>query len=356
MILARQDIGDELRSQQKKRIVFFVAAAVIFFAIGVFAYEVYFSHASFRGRKEITIAQGLGSRAIGTLLKQEGVVSSKWFFVIYVSLRGEASGLKPGRYEFLDTETIPEISRDLIAGAVRERAITIPEGWSSRDIARFFAEQNIALENAAIQFFMHPSEDFVQRFAFLSERLREAGLEGYLFPDTYRIFQDATLESVVIKMLNNFDRKMTPDLRTEITSQKKTMHDVTTMASLIEKEVATDEDRAIVAGILWKRLDAGIPLQVDATVAYAKDKSKKTKVKSGAEISLEDKKINSPYNTYKYRGLPPGPIANPGLSAIHAAIYPKSSPYLYYLSTPDGRTIFSKTLDEHNAAKAKYLR
>ncbi|MFY9462813.1 MAG: endolytic transglycosylase MltG, partial [Candidatus Sungiibacteriota bacterium] len=107
--------------------------------------------------------------------------------------------------------------------------------------------------------------------------------------------------------------------------------------------------------VLWKRLNAGIPLQVDATIAYAKLQITNYKLQKNIKISAVDKKINSPYNTYKYRGLPAGPIANPGLSAIRAAIYPKQSPYLYYLSAPDGRTIFSRTLDEHNAAKIKYL-
>jgi len=152
-----------------------------------------------------------------------------------------------------------------------------------------------------------------------------------------------------MKMLANFDEKITPDLRKEITKQKKTIFEIITMASLIEKEVAMDEDRAIVSGILWKRIKLGIPLQVDATITYITGKN-------NTKISLNDTKINSPYNTYKYRGLPPGPIANPGIAAIRAAIFPKSSPYLFYLSAPDGRTIFSKTLEEHNTAKTRYLR
>ena len=121
------------------------------------------------------------------------------------------------------------------------------------------------------------------------------------------------------------------------------------MASLIEKEVISDNDRALVSGILWKRIDNGIPLQVDATVTYIIGK-KTTK------ISIEETKIDSPYNTYAYKGLPIGPIANPGLSAIHAALYPKSSSYLYYLSASDGTTIYSRTFEEHNKAKVKYLR
>ena len=126
------------------------------------------------------------------------------------------------------------------------------------------------------------------------------------------------------------------------------------MASLLEREVVSDKDRAIVSGILWKRLDRGIPLQVDATVLYAKKQQATTALAQSA-LTFKDLAIDSRYNTYKYRGLPLGPIGNPGLSAIQAAIHPAASPYLYYLSTPDGRTIFSRTLNEHNAAKRKYL-
>jgi len=349
------DVDDESEPREIKRAAFFVATMLLFLTIGSLTYEIYLSHTTFRGKKEVVVAQGLGSRAIGALLKQEGVISSKWAFVMYVSLRSEASSLKPGRYEFLDNATIPEIARDLIAGAAREHAITIPEGWTSRDIARFFAEQNIAPEDTAMQFLAHPPEDFVRRFVFLSELPRGAGLEGYLFPDTYRVFDSAALQDIAAKMLENFDRKMALDLRAEISRQKKTIFEIITMASLIEKEVASDQDRAVVSGILWKRLSAGIPLQVDATVVYVRNHRSEI-INRVSKISLTDKKIDSPYNTYRYRGLPPGPIANPGLSAIRAAIYPKPSSYLYYLSAPDGRTIFSRTLDEHNAAKAKYLR
>ena len=132
------------------------------------------------------------------------------------------------------------------------------------------------------------------------------------------------------------------------------MYEYIIMASLIEREVVSEEDRRLVSGILWKRLDAGIPLQIDATLVYIKNQESGVR-NQGNTISAKDKKTDSPYNTYLYRGLPAGPISNPGLSAIKAAISPKESPYFYYLSTPDGRTIFSQTLEEHNLAKAKYL-
>ena len=169
------------------------------------------------------------------------------------------------------------------------------------------------------------------------------------FPDTYEIIPGAKLENIIRKTLNHFDEKLTADLKGEISRQKKSIFEVITMASMIEKEVKTLEDKKIVSGILWKRLEIGMPLQVDATVNYITGKNHDG-------VLLEDTKIDSPYNTYKYYGLPKGPISNPGLDSILAAIYPTKSDYLYYLSAPDGKTIFSKTYKEHSIAQNKYLK
>ena len=346
------------------RLVFSVFAICVLFFISFLVYEIYLPHPAFTGAKRVEIMPGMGSRVIAALLKKQGVISSKWAFVAYVSLRGQASQLKPGTYHFFDTETIPQISSELIQGVNNEELIIIPEGWSTRDIAEYFRERGIGAGGDPADFFAHPPLDLIKKFSFFAGMPAGAGLEGFLFPDTYRIFHDAILRDIAEKMLENFDRKLTPDLRAEIARRKKSIFEIITMASLIEKEVASDTDRTMVSGILWKRLDAGIPLQVDATVVYAKqqatsDKGQGTRGKkqeNKTKISLEDTKINSPYNTYRFGGLPPGPIANPGLSAIRAAVYPNQSAYLYYLSAPDGHSIFSKTLDEHNAAKAKYLR
>jgi UPF0755 protein len=139
------------------------------------------------------------------------------------------------------------------------------------------------------------------------------------------------------------------EIKEEIERQGKSIFDIITMASLLEKEVRTEEDKKIVAGILWKRMEIGMPLQVDATIAYITGKN-------STRISKEETKIDSPYNTYKYKGLPLGPICNPGFESIFASLYYEDSDYLYYLSTPEGETIFSKTLEEHNIAKGKYLK
>lgn len=324
---------------------FLIGAVPLIFIclIALFLYETYLPHASYTTAKKITISQGFGSRAIGALLKQEGVIRSKWAFVTYVSLRGEASSLKPGTYSFTPL-SIRRIASTLIRGDTDELSLTIPEGWNIIDIGRLLDAKG--MDGAAFIAFA------------TSDTGRDEppihGFEGYLFPDTYRVVKSAPIEDLIIKMRENLEKKFTPELHEAVRLQNKTVFEIITMASLIENEVVSDEDRAIVSGILWKRLAIGMPLQVDATIAYIK-KVQGIMNSTNGKISREDTKINSPYNTYRYRGLPAGPIGNPGLSAITSAVYPKSSPFLYYLSTPKGQTIFSKTLEEHNVAKAKYL-
>lgn len=333
-----------------------VGCLAVFAVTGLLSYEALLPHASFFEPREVKIAQGMGSRMIGALLRREGVIRSKWAFVLYVSLRGDAALLKPGVYSF-ERRSIAEIADMLVAGGKNEKEITVPEGWTLREIAALLERRGIGSADA-LKTLVSPTgaARFAERFAFLTDKPASAGLEGYLFPDTYRLPQDAAPEHAVIRMLENFDRRVDAKLRQDITEQDKTIFHIVTMASLIEKEVVSNQDRALISGVLWKRLDAGIPLQVDATINYIKNHKSEIRNNGTGKIKIEDTKIDSPYNTYRYRGLPPGPIANPGLSAIRAAIYPKASPYLYYLSAHDGRTIFSKTLDEHNAAKAKYLR
>lgn len=324
--------------------------AISFLMISVLAYEIYLPHTSFADSKKVIIDTGLGSRKIGELLKKEGIINSKWTFVLYTILTNRVSLLKPGEYIFFNTTTIPEITLDLVTGVNTERLILIPEGWQIENIAAYLEKEKIMYRNNFLKFVNKKDPAYFRNnFTFLYDKPETAGLEGYLFPDTYRVLKTYSPETLIIKMLENFDKKLTPELRQEISKQGKTIFEIITMASLIEKEVVSDEDRAIVSGILWKRLEHNIPLQVDATIIYITGKR-------AARISREDMQIDSPYNTYKYKGLPKGPIANPGISSIRAAIFPQESPYLYYLSAPDGRTIFSRTLEEHNEAKRKYLR
>lgn len=205
--------------------------------------------------------------------------------------------------------------------------ITIPEGYTAKQMGELFEKNNLFSE---------------------LEFLKVAQIEeGFLFPDTYEFFKKTTPQKVVEKMKNNFDNKISEFLP-EIERQKKSLKDIIIMASIIEKEVHNPEDRKIVSGILWKRIERGIGLQVDASLTYILGKT-------SAELTQDDLKLDSPYNTYKYKGLPKGPISNPGKDAILAALYPEKSPYLFYLSDNDGITRYARNFEEHKNNKQKYL-
>jgi UPF0755 protein len=243
--------------------------------------------------------------------------------------------------------SIKDISDKLVSGKVdnKERTIKILEGWTITDIDKYLSKEGIIAEGEFIKLTKAVPAGFE-----LIKLPSGVDLEGYLFPDTYRIFKDASADDILIKLLTAFENKLSPELRLEIEKQGKTVHEIITLSSIIEKEVRSEDDMAIVSGILQKRLEISMPLEVDSTINYITGKN-------DPAVEYSDLQIDSPYNTYKNYGLPPGPISNPGLASIKAAIYPTESEYLFYLNRQDtGETIFSKTYDEHLVNKYKYLK
>ncbi len=292
--------------------------------------------------KIFKVSKGDSAKVIAENLKDTGLIKNPFLFRLYIFLALGQYSLKPGEYELSSKMPIRDIGDTLVLGGVNEVIVTIPEGFNLKQVEDRLVEAKLIKPNELLNFGFSKNEPPI-----LSDKPKMGSLEGYLFPDTYRFFKDAGLSDIVGKMINNLNGKLTPDLRMAIKNSNYSFYEIITIASLVEKEVPKDSDRPIVAGILWKRLKAGVPLQVDATLVYITGRN---------EIREADKKIKSQYNTYLYRGLPEGPIANPGLSAIKAAIFPETSPYWYYLSAKDGATIFSKTLEEHNHNKAIYLK
>lgn len=272
--------------------------------------------------------------------------------------------IRAGRYTISPHLSAWSLARLVTTTPARpEREVRIIEGWNIRDIGQYFERAGIAsgtqlhaitgipaMDSRTAGLAATRSKDFSTDFAFLRESGKPdfIGLEGYLFPDTYRVYTDASVEDIVRKMLGNFDRKLTPELREEVAKSGRSLHQIITMASLIEAEIANHEDRPTAAGILWKRRDRGMLLQVDATVNYVTGKH-------DPRVSRDDAAVDSSYNTYKYPGLPRGPIGNPGMSAILAALRPKESSYWFFLTTKEGKTVFSKTLKEHNTNVARHL-
>lgn len=317
--------------------------------------------------KLFLVEKGQGLFQVSENLQIQEIVKNKFLFAFYVIFKGNQAKLQAGEYFLSPAMNIVDVADKILSGDTASIIITIPEGWNLRDIGWFleregmfqaeelFEQTGFPLIDYSQDTGLPPPKDFSKEFDSLKDKPKNLSLEGYLFPDTYFIRgqsaenNEQAIEEIIRKMLENFDKKLIPELRLEIKRQGKTIFEIITMASLLEKEVRTLEEKKVVAGILWKRLNSKIPLQVDATISYITGK-KTTK------ISREETKIDSPYNAYKYGGLPLGPICNPGIESIVSAIYPEGSEYWYYLSTLQGETIFSRTLKEHNIAKARYLK
>ncbi len=302
--------------------------------------------------KLFTIDKGQTVKEIALNLKKDGLINDSYSFIFYAILSNKYSKMQAGEY-LLSSQMSTSKIIDLFAnGETAKEKLTIIEGWDLRDIATYFKDKNIATEEKVYTLTGTPTqkdETIKYNYGFLSDKPKSLSLEGYLFPDTYYIDKTDNLDSIINKMLTNFDNKLTPGLRAEIKNQKKTVFEIVTMASIIEKEVRTLKDKKIVSGILWKRMNSGMRLQVDASILYAENKV-------GLKIYTKDTQVDSPYNTYKVDGLPLGPISNPGMDSIMAAIYPTKTDYLYYLSSPDGITHWARTLEEHNYNKNKYLK
>lgn len=279
--------------------------------------------------KIFIIEEGQGLEEIANNLRTETIIKNEWIFVLYIWLLGESENLQAGRYSLSPSMNISAISEKIIKGDIISKGIkvTIPEGFSNMQIEERLVKSGIMIEGSKL-----PKES-----------------EGYLFPDTYYFEEDSSVEEIVKKMKDNFNKKVTDDLIIEIEGQGKKLYDILIMASLLEKEVIGDEDRAIVSGIFWKRLEDGYPLESCATIAYILGVDK-------WRYSYDDTRIESPYNTYINTGLTPTPINNPGILTIKAAIYPQETGYYFFLTDPEtGKTIFSKTFEEHLINKGKYL-
>ncbi len=322
---------------KKKNIIGVVIVAIVIAAAGLFFFTLALDPASATvgGPPAIfQISAGEGFREVAQNLYAAHLIRSPLAFDIFSVMDGRASTLRPGLYRLSPSMSTPQIVAAISGGTAGEATVTIPEGSNIYDIDRILSDALVIRPGALINF------------------TSTQNLEGRLFPDTYQFYTDTSVENVVKEMTNNFNAKAAPLLAADPANAERDL----IIASILEKEVPSQTDREIVAGIILKRLADGMPLDIDATVCYAKLRANPTSTAQGCSLTALDFKINSPYNTYLYKGLPPAPIGNPGISAITAALHPQSSPYFYYLSDPaTGKTIFAKTLDEQNQNKVKYL-
>ncbi|MEJ2441650.1 MAG: endolytic transglycosylase MltG [Patescibacteria group bacterium] len=294
--------------------------------------------------QSFVIPRGYSALQTGNKLSNQGLIKSSLAFKFYVQLTAQSKKIQAGEYLLSPSFSLFEIVSQLTKGP-REIWITIPEGLRREEIANKYLTSLNKTGSEAVEF----------RQEFLSST---TGKEGYLFPDTYLFPKTASASAIANKMLSTFDLKIDSEMEEAINNSGYNLNQIITLASLLERETITNEERPVVAGILWKRVEAGWPLQVDAAVQYAiatADCQGKIECEWWPILTKEDLAINSSYNTYKYPGLPPAPIASPGLSSIKAAIFPEDSPYWFYLHDADGEIHYAETLEEHNANVSRYL-
>jgi len=296
----------------------------------------------------VSIPRGLTATGVGQRIKEKGLIRSARFFALTARVSGKSAALKPGLYELNRGMSLLQIIRKLEQGEFAAVWITIPEGFTARQIARRLAARGLVSEESFMQA-AYEGHAFPEVSAGA-----DGSLEGFLFPDTYLIPLQADARFVVRRMVAAFQEKIGRPYAEQIRASElcrlvpgqTCLRSVVILASLIEREARKPEDRTKISGVIYNRLRRGMKLDIDATVQYARGEHK-------ARLLYSDLAVDSPYNTYRHAGLPPGPIANPGKAAIEAALHPADTDALYYVARRDGRHIFSSTLEDHNAAKQR---
>lgn len=291
----------------------------------------------------VTIEPGSSTRTIGQTLVASGVVRDDLTLRAALWRTGVARSLKAGEYRFDRPMTPTEVVEKIGRGDVYERRLTFPEGLTFADMARMYEQHGYGTAAA----FLEAARDATP-IHNVDPDARD--LEGYLFPETYSLRRGSDARTLVHTMVARFEQLFTTDMQQAAETHGLTSRQAVTLASLVEKETAVDAERPIVAAVYLNRLKIGMGMQCDPTVIYALQKAGRY----NGNLTRENLQFDSPYNTYRYAGLPPGPIANPGLASLKAAVAPAEVDYLYFVSRNDGSHVFARTLDEHNQNVRKF--
>lgn len=339
-----------------KKIVLIPVSLIVFLLIfsSIVYWQIYHKNFSINNIITIEIKEGDGVRPLTERLEREGAVPSAVVLRKFLSFKGVDRKIQSGMYTFVPPFSVVTIADTLLHPEKSEVEVTIIPGTDMRDITNYLFGQGFGTEEeiagiigkSAVMYtkpFVRPS--WFEQYALAKHIPKTATLEGYLAPDTYRVFAHASVDDVLEKVFAERDSQFTEQMYTDIASQKRTVHEIIIMASVLEREVRTPEDRKKVADLFWRRYDMGWALQADSTVHYVVNK------KGDVYTTAKDRQTDSLWNTYKYPGLPEGPISTPSISAIMAAIYPEKNEYWYFLTTQEGRVVYGKTLEEHNANK-----
>lgn len=298
---------------------------------------------------DFSVSPGESAAAVAGRLAGEHLVRDPQLLTYYLRYMGLDGQVEAGDFVLRQTMTVPEVARALTDASAREVILRVTEGWRLEEIAGALS-RHPALAGVSDDFLAlaGPNSPRPNKYAFLGDLGPGASLEGYLFPDTYLLKPDASAGEIIDKLLSNFQARLPADYRGRVASRGLTLHQAITVASLVEREAVVDEERPLIASVIYNRLAAGQPLEIDATVQYALGQPGAWWPKL---VGIDLRAVASPYNTYATPGLPPGPIANPGLASIEAAANPADTNYLYYRALCDGsgRHAFAATYEEHLA-------
>ena len=288
----------------------------------------------------VEIPNGATLTKVSSILEENKLIKNKVLFKVVSKFKEDNNGVKAGKYLLSQKYSNSEILDILISGKTYNDGIkvTIPEGSTYKEVIKYLTNKKIGKAEVYEELINNPKE-FYDKYKFLDEK-DITTLEGFLYPDTYYFEKDMSEKDVISAMLKRFSEVYTPELKEKQKKMGLTLQQVINMASIIEKEAVKDVDRPKIAGVFYNRLEIGMPLQSDATIQYIFDERKHI-------VSYSDLKIDSPYNSYLNKGLPPTPIANPGIKSIEAALEPEDNDYLYFVATVDGGNNYSKTYDEH---------
>ena len=294
------------------------------------------------GTQVLVIEKGQTGSEIADMLFERGLIRSTQGFKLWLYLSGTNDKLQTGHYQIPNKVTVRELISLLQEGHVESIRVTIPEGYTVGDIAIVLEKNQIMKAKD----FLAEAKTYVPYPYMKGTKPATYPVEGFLFPSTYEIPVGATPRDVIQMMADEMNRYLTPAVKKQIQAQHMSIHDFVTLASIVERESLFDADRPTIAGVFKKRLAHGIPLQSDATISYVLGYAKEN-------VTIGDTQLQSPYNTYVSKGLPPGPIANPGKKSLDAVLYSENTDYLYFVADKEGHNHFSKTYEEHLAAVNK---
>ncbi len=323
------------------------AALVLAGAVAALAGAVWWWHAVYRDRSapsaqtRVIVAQGATFSQVARQLAAAGVIDDVLAFRVLARVRGQEADVRAGEYRFAAHQTQDEVLRALVSQGAQVAAwLTVPEGFTNRQIARRLQDAGVGTASQFERAFAHDT--------IVVDGTRTKSMEGFLFPSTYLVALGASPQQVEGAMTSVFFANLPRDAAARARQLRVSVPQVVTVASLVEREAKAEADRPLIAGVIYNRLRLNVPLEVDATIEYALPQHKR-------ELTFGDLKIDSPYNTYLHAGLPPTPIANPGRPSMEAALHPSKTDFLYYVYCGNGRHVFAKTLAEHQANVSRCL-